>query len=341
MKESNHPRNYMIDNLKVILMVLVVFGHFAANCRGLYQMNAVYQFVYLFHMPCFVLVSGYLSKRVHADGKLRAEKVLSFLWLYLLFKAGLAVIRMLFGKGFELELFEDGAAPWYLLSMAVWYLLIPLIERIKPCWMLILSVAVGLGAGYVGVIGARFSMSRNLVYLPFFVLGFYLTEERLAAFLKHRLRLAAAAVMALVLLACMIFYKELIPYLPISYGGKAYYSFAEQWNPAAGALVRLVWYMVAFLLSACLVLLAPRCRTWFSKFGPRTLQIYILHVLLKSVFVYSGGAEFVAGLPDAVGWLVLTGGSVVLTIVLGNLVFKRIFDVIQAVPLFKKIMTDD
>ena len=50
----------------------------------------------------------------------------------------------------------------------------------------------------MGVIGARFSMSRNLVYLPFFVLGFYLTEERLAAFLKHRLRLAAAAVMALV-----------------------------------------------------------------------------------------------------------------------------------------------
>lgn len=341
MMESRLQRDYMVDNLKVVLIVLVIFGHFSSSCRALYQMGSVYNFVYIFHMPCFVFVSGYLSKRVHANGKLKAEKVLSFLWLYLLFKAGLAIIRGLFGKGFSLALFDDGAAPWYLLSMTVWYLLIPLIERIKPMWMILLSVLAGLAAGYVNLIGARFSMSRSLVYLPFFVIGFYLTEERLKLFLNYRLRAAAAVVMAAILVVCIVFYDALVPYFPISYGAKSYYGFAKQWNPALGGVVRLVWYMVSALLSASLVMLVPRCRTWFSKYGPRTLQIYILHVLLKSVFVYSGAPKLVTDLPDIVGWIVLTGGSVVLVIVLGNVAFKKVFDAIGATALFKKILADE
>ncbi|MDD4808398.1 MAG: hypothetical protein PHU30_07915, partial [Oscillospiraceae bacterium] len=290
---------------------------------------------------CFVFVSGYLSKRIHKDGKLRAEKVLSFLWLYLLFKAALAVIAALFGKGFDLQLFVDGAAPWYLLSMAVWYLMIPLIERIRPFWMITLSFAAGLAAGYVEVIGARFSMSRNLVYLPFFVIGFYLTGEQLKRFLKLRLRVAAAMIMVLLLAVCVAFYSPLQPYLGIMYGGKSYYGFAKQWDPALGALVRLMWYGAAVLLSSCLVMLVPRCKRWFSKFGPRTLQIYVLHVLLKSIFSYSGAGKLVAGLPAVWGWLLLVVGSVLLTVVLGNVLFKRLFDVLGATALLKRIMTDE
>ena len=53
-------RDVSIDLLKVILMLLVVFGHII-NVGHIESLNNIYQIIYWFHMPAFFLITGYLT----------------------------------------------------------------------------------------------------------------------------------------------------------------------------------------------------------------------------------------------------------------------------------------
>ena len=85
-EKSEGKRNYYIDNLKFILITLVVVGHFAIKMTYMAPIQSLLYFIYLFHMPCFIFVSGFLAKRINAGGKLRIDKILGMLWLYFIFK---------------------------------------------------------------------------------------------------------------------------------------------------------------------------------------------------------------------------------------------------------------
>lgn len=53
-------RNQTIDIIKGIAIYLVVFGHSIQNFTVNFYDNVVFQFIYSFHMPLFMLISGYL-----------------------------------------------------------------------------------------------------------------------------------------------------------------------------------------------------------------------------------------------------------------------------------------
>ncbi len=56
-------RDAYFDNAKLFLMILVVFGHFLQpfiDNDPLY--NDLYYFIFTFHMPAFILISGYFAK---------------------------------------------------------------------------------------------------------------------------------------------------------------------------------------------------------------------------------------------------------------------------------------
>ena len=58
-------RDYYFDNLKFILIFLVVFGHLVGITYKETQIEkSIYFFIYLFHMPAFIIVSGYFSKNI-------------------------------------------------------------------------------------------------------------------------------------------------------------------------------------------------------------------------------------------------------------------------------------
>ena len=56
-------RNYKYDNLKALLIFLVVFGHVLESVPGEYR-RIIYLAIYTFHMPMFIYISGYFSKTV-------------------------------------------------------------------------------------------------------------------------------------------------------------------------------------------------------------------------------------------------------------------------------------
>ena len=151
-------RNYRIDNMKAVLIILVVIGHFLLPVSSTrFTTNSQY-LIYSFHMPAFVFLSGYLAKGVYRNGKFRWEKAFRLAWLYILFEIGVHITEGLLAGhiGWKIDFFHESGAPWYLLAMVFLYSDLCISEKMESN-----DAGTGGGAGWrlCGEIG-RFSGSR-------------------------------------------------------------------------------------------------------------------------------------------------------------------------------------
>ena len=170
-KDTYLERNYKMDNIRCLLIFLVVFGHLLESVAGDWASH-IYRIIYSFHMPMFVFVTGWF-----ADFK--AKKIVSSLiYPYVLFQILYIVFQQ---KVILTPLPVQFTVPhwllWYLFACIVYYCLIPLIrtERLglQICAVLC-SIILSLLAGKDNSIGYYLSLSRILTFLPYFVAGYYI-----------------------------------------------------------------------------------------------------------------------------------------------------------------------
>lgn len=336
--ESNTEgkRQYYIDNLKFVLIALVVVSHFAMKLTYSKEIKYLFYFIYIFHMPCFIFVNGFLAKRMNAMGKLRVNKILSILWMYFLFKFCNVLLGYLFHRHEKLSLFNDASATWYLLALCIWYASIPIIERIKTNYLIVGSLLIGLFAGYIKSINSVFSLSRVFVFLPFFVLGFCLSGEKMEKLLDKRLRIPAIIYIASVFSFISLAWRWVRPFADVVYGSSPYSKTFGSMGKY-GILIRGVWYLLALSLSIAVMFLVPRCKMFFSVLGGRTLQVYMTHIWVRNALVYAGFFTMIQAGPSYLAVLVLIG-SVILTFLLSNRWLKKLYDVLMVQKLFLKIM---
>ena len=67
-------RNYLFDNLKFFLIVLVVFGHSLEEISLEHNYAIIRAWIYSFHMPAFVFISGYFSKCDNFSESIKVSK---------------------------------------------------------------------------------------------------------------------------------------------------------------------------------------------------------------------------------------------------------------------------
>ena len=158
-------RDIRFDNLKGILIFLVVFGHLLELVDG--SIAAwLYHVIYSFHMPAFVFCSGWFA-RFDAGRFFRRllYPYLIYQTLYLMFDR-----MVLHGKA-PLQYTTPYWLLWYLFSMMIWTLL-PLIDGLNNRRFAFIGCLVAaLAAGFDPTIGYDMSLSRTLVLLPFFAAG--------------------------------------------------------------------------------------------------------------------------------------------------------------------------
>lgn len=66
------------DNLKFLLIIFVVIGHYTQQFRADNEtLQRIYIFIYSFHMPAFIFVTGLFSKR--AVNEKDIKKILPYL----------------------------------------------------------------------------------------------------------------------------------------------------------------------------------------------------------------------------------------------------------------------
>lgn len=283
------------DNIKAVLITLVVIGHVIEPVASSSCMTSMrlWDLIYLFHMPLFIFVTGLFCKSAYKNGVFRAERVLHFLALcYLLFfllQFWRIAIGVSSGVGNPFTL-GGGSIPWYLMATAFYTMLTPLLSRVKMGFAFAVAIIVSVVSGLFNSTDFL-SASRILVFAPFFLAGYYCGPKAIQdviSKLEHRnyliaLRFVAAAVLLVFALAFFSMDPEALTFFRKLFTGRNSY---EVMIESSGlnvslmlcALARTVYYFAVALISACLVLLIPRRKLPFvTHVGERTLQVYFLH----------------------------------------------------------------
>lgn len=273
------------DNVKLALIFLVVLGHFLLPVRKEeWFIETLYYWIYLFHMPAFVFVSGYFSKSyVRKKGKER--RLTGYLLLYLLFTASLWLTKWIITRKFNWSvLLNPDSAPWYMLAMFFWLLLIPFAARLPFRSAFAASVAAALIAGMLPFIGSFLALSRVIVLFPFFLLGYHCNGYRREIINRGGIKIKILSLIVLVVpFIALYFGSDWLPgYLRIIYGRLSYQDMGL--TAVQGVLLRSFWFCLAALMGAAFLCLIPNQELKVTSAGERTLGIYFVHRLIRDVF---------------------------------------------------------
>lgn len=311
-------RRYGADNLKFVLMALVLAGHLLEKTAM--HGGDLYRIIYSFHMPAFIFVTGCFAR-------FSKRRILSYAFMYAIFQ----VLYLAFSSfvlnppegAFRLQFSTPYWTLWYLLALIFYTLIAPLLDTENTARRILIfafSLCAALLSGFDEDIGYAFSASRCLTFLPFFVAGFYAKELEMPSGRAHNIGLAIFAVLAVcasVLVARFpgIFSVHLL-YGSVGYGSAS----VSVWARAALMVISFIW--IAFLLLAFSKPLARKHIPIVSTLGANTLCVFLLHGFIVKALPDSGG--FAAVFAAAIAIYLLLGNSLVAN------VFRRLF-------MFKKL----
>ncbi|MFZ6676195.1 acyltransferase family protein [Undibacterium sp. Xuan67W] len=280
---SSQSRNLRIDNIKAVLIFLVVFGHLIElHITGDHFLRSVWIFIYSFHMPMFALVSGMLSK-ASLDDKQSNQLVKNIVIPLFVFEVLYEGIELLL-KG-SLSVYSGLFAPywmlWYLMSLLCWRLMLPVFARLQ--FPVVIAVGLSLLASYSESTGYFLSIARTLSFFPFFLLGWKLgpalfdrTKKRV---LLISLPVVAVAIITSFLLKSDFDYRWFYGSYSLNRLGMA---------NMTGTLYQIAQYLASGVIGlACLHLLSRK--NWgLAAIGQRSIYVFLWHGLALIVLQETG-----------------------------------------------------
>ncbi len=312
------PRIAKWDNAKAFLMLLVVFGHALTpyTDRGGY-MHAVCLFLYSFHMPLFMFLSGLFSKSTVNSKPFRYEKVVSFFLLFFVMRITNYFILLLLGRNPSFPLLSENGTPWYIFVFAVFILIARVLRNLPKTTVLIVSVVLSLLVGYLDFIGNVLMLSRIFTFFPSFWLGYMLSPEKLQSFLEKIWVKISAIIILIAFSLVLIFMTDKIFSLRYVFtGNNPYIEFGTDWYPFGSAL-RLFCYGVSLFVGTSVLSLIPSKKIpLLSHTGKKTLSVYALHRQPLFVLQYTLPGLSLCTLHPNVIIIIVFVTSLILTLVL-------------------------
>lgn len=295
MSKSIKSRDYLFDNYKALLIILVIIGHFIQPC---YENNTLLYttkyFIYTFHMPAFIFISGYFSRGTITLRK-AFQKVLmpyiSFQMIYYIY------YNYFIGLDADLALTVPKFSLWYLLALFVWKVATPYVKKIPHYFLL--SVVLGLAVGLVPEAGAFLSIARIFVFYPYFLAGTLLDRELLMEARKKPYRIISISGI-LAFIVFLVTAADSVGFRLSYFYGKTSYSQMGQ-APMEGILIRLLCYVIGFFFTYAFAILMTEKKTVFSMLGSATMSIYLFHGLTYKFFEHcTSMLEQVNTIPESV-----------------------------------------
>lgn len=304
--KQSTKRIYKWDNLKCFLIVMVVIGHFVNQYAPISNtMKSISLFIYSFHMPLFIFLSGLLQKKWDKRYSFSWEKPLYYIMIGYTLKFCIYGIKVLFEQEAVFQWFEDTGIPWYMFAMAA-FMVIAYVIRSLPVWFVLpISIMLACLAGYDSNIGSFLYLSRIIVFFPFYYVGYYLDLKKLQKALdKTWIKCLSAIFLTDMILFTLARIEDNYSYIRLFTGRNAYEFINVE---SCGALHRLLFYVVAVLMGIAIISLIPNCNVpIMGMVGKRTLQIYFWHRLVLYVLTFSGITDkLIASVPAGWIWIYL------------------------------------
>ncbi|WP_294777525.1 acyltransferase family protein [uncultured Eubacterium sp.] len=274
------------DNLKFLLIIFVVIGHYTQQFRADNEiLQRIYVFIYSFHMPIFIFVTGLFSKKA-VDEK-NIKKALPYLTCFFTTTLILFITKALLGWAPVFELFSPSGISWYLMSMFFMFLITMLIKDYKPQYIFVLSLIIGVMCGFVQTENPDFfTWMRTLTFYPFFCLGYISDREKIEK-ATNKISIKITAVIFFVAIYLLIyFYPKQANKISRLNTARHTYSELGRFAPYGWEL-RLLTYAISFAAIFLLISLIPRKKIkGFTSLGERTLGIYMFHYVIIYTAVY-------------------------------------------------------
>lgn len=289
-------RIYKYDNVKALLIFLVVLGHMTTDYVSdsmLVRWTTLW--IYTFHMPAFIFISGLVHKQYITEERaslgikgatvMRWDKVAGFFFCGYGLKIFLQFTRTLMGQNPLWHWIEEPGIPWYLFVMAEYEIFFYVMRRIdgktKPWVMIAGAFALSAVIGYFPAVGDTFCLSRMINFLPIYMLGYYTDmREFLKAIERKRCRIAGWAGIAVSLAICAMGSWSMYSWRKW-FTGRRSYEFLQQFFDYAysnGWWIRLAVWAVAIAITMCIIAVIPdKNMGYITTTGERTLSIYFWH----------------------------------------------------------------
>ncbi|MFW8566140.1 acyltransferase family protein [Orrella sp. 11846] len=264
-----------MESLKGLLIFLVVLGHFLEPFLTRPEIARLYKFIYAFHMPAFVFLSGLFARAASTSEAWRMVKPL--LLIFLTFAIAYECVHYLLFR--EMSQYAHQLAPywilWYLVSLACWRLVAPTVRALPYA---VVSVTVfSLAVLSTPFVGYPFSLARTFTFLPFFVVGILYGNDllRLGACGRFPTFIAGALLMLLVFWTSQMFSFQLL------WGSVSLVRLSPDLSQSL--LERVVLYGVSFAGIVALLWIVNIALPVLSRWGANSLSVYAWHGLVVMV----------------------------------------------------------
>ena len=282
-------RDPWLDNAKMVLVTIVVIGHMIVLTPGGDEQARTYDFIYYFHIPAFVLLTGYLSKSFRYSRRHLLALLTTMVVPYVVFSWLMIHWRVLLDNAPPgLEWFYNPRWPmWYLAAVVMWRLVTP-IFRWHPV-MVPVAIAISLLAGLSN--HETFDVNRALGFLPFFVIGLHLQPSHLALLRRRGAWLFGIAGLLFIwwlakrtddYWATQFLYFR-APYAELGAGD------------GEGIWIRARLIGVALVGSAAVLTLVPHRRSFMTRMGTWSLVVYLCHGFVVRYLEYRGYEDWMPG----------------------------------------------
>lgn len=265
-------RNAYLDNAKFFLITSVVVGHVMEPFAPYSDFfGPIILFMHTYTVPLFAMISGYFSRpRQDLENvwKIMARIGLVYLvfqTLYVLFHGWVS------RRPPEWQWLQPYWFLWYFSSLFLWRMLLPFVVQLR--YPVVVTVLVGLLAGIDERVGYFLSLSRVIVFLPFFIAGYLAEPHHLALLQTPRARTIARLFLTAYIVYCAVVHARTdIRWLYGSFGYDALRVGA--WK---GIGERAWWYAMQTASSLSVLALIPTAVRWYTQHGYNSLYAHLFH----------------------------------------------------------------
>ncbi|MEV0121640.1 acyltransferase family protein [Streptomyces sp. NPDC050703] len=315
-------RDAFFDNAKYLAIVLVAMAHawepLTDHSR---TAEALYMTVYTFHMPAFILISGYFSRSFDMRADRLKRLVTGIAVPYVIFEVAYTLFKRWADDdpGQPISLLDPWYLTWFLVALFVWRLTVPLWKIVR--WPVPLALAIAMLAVISPDIGDDLDLQRVLQFMPFFVLGLFMKPEHFQLVRRREVRVLSVPVFAAaVLLAYWAAPRMTSVWF---YRRDSAQELGFPWW--VGIMMTLALFGCSVVLTACFFAWVPRRRMWFTVLGAGTLYGYLLHGFLAKGSRFWGWFEDYEWLHRPFGELFVTAVAATVVTLLCTPPVQRMF----------------
>ncbi len=286
---SQKQRDFWFDNAKAFLILCVFVGHI---CECLIKtvpfeggtpmwLNNLFKFIYVFHMPVFMIISGRFAKgRVDRNDWVTSINKLIVPYMVVQFFMMLFYCVVGYSKVTATSFFNPGYGLWYIFVLGIYQMITPhLLKIFRHKWLLLPASLIILIILQYQKYAFPTPIPRIINFYPFFIFG-YLTAGYSFDFCKKTIFRVLSAFVFIGLFVA-INYDSVIEVALLS--GKRIYS---QYYSLLGIskpellIITIVRYLAGFLFFLFVMGISPVKKYVGTKLGTNSTYIYILHLFI-------------------------------------------------------------